>query len=103
MERPRQVRERLITETELLVLRFDCAEVALTTESPVASIEEATRRSAPGFVVVCDDADREKEGDLNNRAQFVTPEPSTSWRRTRGMILAFCLAPERCDELVCGR
>jgi 3,4-dihydroxy 2-butanone 4-phosphate synthase/GTP cyclohydrolase II len=48
-----------------------------------APIEEAIEEIRAGrMVVVCDDEDRENEGDLTMAAQFVTPRRSTSWPRT---------------------
>ena len=42
--------------------------------SPFATIEEAIEEIREGrMVVVCDDEDRENEGDLVMAAQFVTP------------------------------
>ena len=42
---------------------------------PFATIEEALDDIRAGrMVVVCDDEDRENEGDLTMAAQFVTPE-----------------------------
>jgi len=70
------------------------------TESPFATIEEAIEEIRAGrFVVVCDDADRENEGDLTIAAQFVTPE-SVNFMATHGRgLICLCLTPERCDEL----
>ena len=43
--------------------------------SAFATIEEAIEDIRQGrMVVVCDDEDRENEGDLTMAAQFVTPE-----------------------------
>jgi 3,4-dihydroxy 2-butanone 4-phosphate synthase/GTP cyclohydrolase II len=73
----------------------------LTTEaSPFATIEEAIEEIRAGrFVVVCDDADRENEGDLTIAAQFVTPE-AVNFMATHGRgLICLCLTPERCDEL----
>ena len=51
--------------------------------SPFATIEEALADIRAGrMVVVCDDEDRENEGDLTMAAEFVTPERSTSWPPT---------------------
>ncbi len=70
------------------------------TSSPFATIEEAIEDIRSGkFVVVCDDADRENEGDLTIAAQFVTPE-SIAFMATHGRgLICLCLTPERCDEL----
>jgi 3,4-dihydroxy 2-butanone 4-phosphate synthase/GTP cyclohydrolase II len=70
------------------------------TASPFATIEEAIEDIRSGkFVVVCDDADRENEGDLTIAAQFVTPE-AIAFMATFGRgLICLCLTPERCDEL----
>jgi 3,4-dihydroxy 2-butanone 4-phosphate synthase/GTP cyclohydrolase II len=72
----------------------------MTDTSPFASIEEAIEEIRAGrFVVVCDDADRENEGDLTIAAQFVTPE-SVNFMATHGRgLICLCLTAERCDEL----
>ena len=74
--------------------------VATTEASPFATIEEAIEEIRAGrFVVVCDDADRENEGDLTIAAQFVTPE-AVNFMATHGRgLICLCLTPERCDEL----
>src|SRR3954466_12475026 len=51
------------------------------------------------MVVVCDDEDRENEGDLTIAAQFVTPE-SINFMATHGRgLICLSLTPERCEEL----
>ena len=43
--------------------------------SPFASVEDAIEDVRAGkMIVVCDDEDRENEGDLTMAAQFATPE-----------------------------
>src|SRR5207253_7493721 len=49
--------------------------------------------------VVCDDADRENEGDLTMAAQFVTPEAITFMAKEGRGLICLSLTPERCDEL----
>jgi 3,4-dihydroxy 2-butanone 4-phosphate synthase/GTP cyclohydrolase II len=73
---------------------------ALPEASPFATIEEAVEEIRAGrFVVVCDDADRENEGDLTMAAQFVTPE-AVNFMATFGRgLICLCLTPERCEEL----
>ena len=45
------------------------------TTTPFATIEQAIEDIREGkMVVVCDDEDRENEGDLTIAAQFATPE-----------------------------
>ena len=58
---------------------------------PFATIEEALEEIRAGrMVVVCDDEDRENEGDLALAAQFATPEAINFMAKEgRGLI---CLA-----------
>ena len=64
------------------------------------TIEEAIEDIRAGqMVVVCDDEDRENEGDLTMAAQFVTPE-AINFMATHGRgLICLALTPERCDEL----
>ncbi len=72
----------------------------MTEASPFASIEEAIEEIRAGrFVVVCDDTDRENEGDLTIAAQFVTPEAVNFMAMHGRGLICLCLPPERCDEL----
>jgi len=65
--------------------------------SPVDEALEEIRRGH--MVVVCDDEDRENEGDLTMAAQFVTPE-AINFMATHGRgLICLSLTPERCDEL----
>ena len=50
------------------------------------------------MVVVCDDEDRENEGDFTMAAQFITPEAINFMAKGRGLI-CLALTPQRCDEL----
>jgi 3,4-dihydroxy 2-butanone 4-phosphate synthase/GTP cyclohydrolase II len=65
-----------------------------------ASIDEALEEIKAGrMVVVCDDEDRENEGDLTMAAQFVTPEAINFMAlRGRGLI-CLSITPERAEEL----
>ncbi len=73
------------------------AEVAAT---PFASIDEAIEEIRDGrMVVVCDDEDRENEGDLVMAAQFATPEAINFMAREGRGWICLALTPERCDEL----
>src|SRR5947209_3433270 len=68
--------------------------------APFASIEEAIDDMRQGkMVVVCDDENRENEGDLTMAAQFVTPEAINFMRKEAGGLICLALTPERCDEL----
>jgi 3,4-dihydroxy 2-butanone 4-phosphate synthase/GTP cyclohydrolase II len=71
-----------------------------STRTPFATIEEAIEDIRQGkMVVVCDDADRENEGDLTIAAQFATPEAVNFMRKEGGGLICLSLTPERCDEL----
>jgi 3,4-dihydroxy 2-butanone 4-phosphate synthase / GTP cyclohydrolase II len=71
-----------------------------TTKSAFATIEEAIEDIRAGrMVVVCDDEDRENEGDLTLAAQFATPE-AINFMATHGRgLICLALTPDRCDEL----
>ena len=51
------------------------------------------------MVVVCDDEDRENEGDLTLAAQFATPEAINFMAKEGRGLICLSLSPERCDEL----
>ncbi|MDQ3676243.1 MAG: bifunctional 3,4-dihydroxy-2-butanone-4-phosphate synthase/GTP cyclohydrolase II [Actinomycetota bacterium] len=70
------------------------------TKSPFATIEEALEDIRQGkMVVVCDDEDRENEGDLTMAAQFATSR-AVNFMATHGRgLICLSLTPERCDEL----
>ena len=51
------------------------------------------------MVVVCDDEDRENEGDLVMAAQFVTPEAINFMAKEARGFICLALTPERCAEL----
>jgi 3,4-dihydroxy 2-butanone 4-phosphate synthase/GTP cyclohydrolase II len=68
--------------------------------TPFATIEEAIEDIRPGrMVVVCDDEDRENEGDLTMAAQFATPEAINFMAKEGRGLICLALTPERCDEL----
>ncbi|HEY8083108.1 MAG TPA: bifunctional 3,4-dihydroxy-2-butanone-4-phosphate synthase/GTP cyclohydrolase II [Solirubrobacterales bacterium] len=65
-----------------------------------ATIEEAIEEIRQGrMVVVCDDEDRENEGDLTMAAQFATPEAINFMAKEARGLICLALTPERCDEL----
>jgi 3,4-dihydroxy 2-butanone 4-phosphate synthase/GTP cyclohydrolase II len=80
-------------------LRYHLPPVSAVPEMP-APLERALRQlQAGGMVIVCDDPDRENEGDLCMAAEFVTAKAITFMAcQARGLI---CLSlPEgRCEEL----
>ena len=70
------------------------------TTTQFATIEEALEDIRQGkMVVVCDDEDRENEGDLVMAAQFVTPEAINFMAKEARGWICLALTPERCDEL----
>ena len=70
------------------------------TRSPFATIDEALEDIRQGkMVVVCDDEDRENEGDLTMAAQFATPEAVNFMAKEGRGLICLSLTAERCDEL----
>jgi len=68
--------------------------------SPFATIEEALEEIRAGrMVVVCDDENRENEGDLTLAAQFATPEAINFMAKEGRGLICLSLTPERCEEL----
>jgi 3,4-dihydroxy 2-butanone 4-phosphate synthase/GTP cyclohydrolase II len=71
-----------------------------TREGPFATVIEAIEEIRRGrMVVVCDDEDRENEGDLTMAAQFATPEAINFMAKEARGLICLALTPERCDEL----
>jgi len=69
-------------------------------QSPFATVEAAIEDVRQGkMVVVCDDEDRENEGDLTLAAQFATPEAINFMAKEGRGLICLALTPERCDEL----
>src|SRR5262245_56859811 len=67
---------------------------------PFATVEEALEEiRAAHMVVVCDDEDRENEGDLTMAAQFATPEAINFMAKEGRGLICLALTPQRCDEL----
>ncbi len=70
------------------------------TQAKFATIEEAIEDIRQGkMVVVCDDENRENEGDLTMAAQFVTPESINFMAKEGRGLICLALTAERCDEL----
>jgi 3,4-dihydroxy 2-butanone 4-phosphate synthase/GTP cyclohydrolase II len=70
------------------------------TTSAFATVEEAIEDIRRGkMVVVCDDENRENEGDLTMAAQFCTPEAINFMAKEARGLICLALTPERCDEL----
>ncbi|HEX4108920.1 MAG TPA: bifunctional 3,4-dihydroxy-2-butanone-4-phosphate synthase/GTP cyclohydrolase II [Solirubrobacteraceae bacterium] len=67
---------------------------------PFASIAEALEEIRAGrMIVVCDDEDRENEGDLVVAAEFVTPEVINFMAREARGYICLALTPDRCETL----
>jgi 3,4-dihydroxy 2-butanone 4-phosphate synthase / GTP cyclohydrolase II len=70
------------------------------TQTHFATVEEAIEDVRQGkMVVVCDDEDRENEGDLTLAAQFATPEAINFMAKEGRGLICLALTPDRCDEL----
>jgi 3,4-dihydroxy 2-butanone 4-phosphate synthase/GTP cyclohydrolase II len=70
------------------------------TKAAFATVEEAIEDIRQGkMVVVCDDEDRENEGDLTLAAQFATPEAINFMAKEGRGLICLALTPDRCDEL----
>ena len=69
-------------------------------EGPFATIDEAIADLREGkFVIVCDDEDRENEGDLTLAAQFTTAEKVNFMAKEARGLICLALTPQRCAEL----
>ncbi len=69
-------------------------------EAPFATIEAAITAIRQGeMVVVCDDEDRENEGDLVMAAQFATPDTVNFMAKEARGLICLALTAERCQEL----
>jgi 3,4-dihydroxy 2-butanone 4-phosphate synthase / GTP cyclohydrolase II len=65
-----------------------------------ASVEEAIEEIRSGrMVVVCDDENRENEGDLTLAAQFATPDSINFMAKEGRGLICLALTSERCDQL----
>ena len=65
-----------------------------------ATIDEAIEEIRRGkMVVVCDDEDRENEGDVVMAAQFVTPEAINFMAKEARGWICLAMTPERCEDL----
>jgi 3,4-dihydroxy 2-butanone 4-phosphate synthase / GTP cyclohydrolase II len=70
------------------------------TSTPFATIEEALEDIRAGrMVVVCDDEDRENEGDLTMAAQFATPDAINFMAKEGRGLICLALTSERCEDL----
>jgi 3,4-dihydroxy 2-butanone 4-phosphate synthase/GTP cyclohydrolase II len=68
--------------------------------SPFAPVEEAVEAIREGrMIIVCDDEDRENEGDLTIAAEKVTPEVINFMARYGRGLICLSMLPSRLDEL----
>ena len=73
---------------------------AVSAAGPFSAIEDALEDVRRGrMVVVCDDENRENEGDLTLAGQFATPEAINFMAKEARGLVCLALTPERCDEL----
>jgi 3,4-dihydroxy 2-butanone 4-phosphate synthase / GTP cyclohydrolase II len=74
--------------------------MSTTTQTPFATIEEAIEDIRRGrMVIVCDDENRENEGDLTLAAQFATPEAINFMAKEGRGLICLALTSDRCDDL----
>jgi 3,4-dihydroxy 2-butanone 4-phosphate synthase / GTP cyclohydrolase II len=72
----------------------------MSKESPFAPIEEAIERFRRGeIVIICDDEDRENEGDFAIAAEKVTPAAINFMAKYGRGLICLALTEERCREL----
>ncbi|MGA7436483.1 MAG: bifunctional 3,4-dihydroxy-2-butanone-4-phosphate synthase/GTP cyclohydrolase II [Solirubrobacterales bacterium] len=72
----------------------------MTENSPFSPIEEALEDIRRGrMIIVCDDEDRENEGDLVMAAQFATPEAINFMVKEARGLVCLALTPTRCEQL----
>jgi 3,4-dihydroxy 2-butanone 4-phosphate synthase/GTP cyclohydrolase II len=72
----------------------------MSKENPFASIEEALERFRRGeIVIICDDEDRENEGDFAIAAEKVTPAAINFMARFGRGLICLTLTEERCRDL----
>ena len=69
-------------------------------DAPFATIEAAVADLREGkMIIVCDDEDRENEGDLTMAAQFATAESINFMAKEGRGLICLALTPQRCAEL----
>ena len=69
-------------------------------EGALARVERAIKEIRAGrMVILVDDEDREKEGDLAMAAEKVTPEAINFMARHGRGLVCLSLTPEKCDEI----
>src|SRR5207237_5729074 len=82
------------------VHRMQIAKGAKKPNSPFAAIEDAVAAIRAGkIVIVCDDENRENEGDLTIAAEKITPETINFMARYGRGLICLPMTPERLDDL----
>jgi 3,4-dihydroxy 2-butanone 4-phosphate synthase/GTP cyclohydrolase II len=80
--------------------RIQIAKGAKKPSGPFALIEDAVAAIKAGrIVIVCDDENRENEGDLTIAAEKITPEAVNFMARYGRGLICLSMTPERLDEL----
>ena len=80
--------------------RMQIAKGAKKPNGPFAPIEDAIAAIRAGrIVIVCDDENRENEGDLTIAAEKITPEAINFMARYGRGLICLPMTPERLDEL----
>src|SRR5437762_2371987 len=80
--------------------RIEIAKGARRPKTPFAPIEDAVAAIRAGrIVIVCDDENRENEGDLTIAAEKITPEAINFMARFGRGLICLSMTPERLDEL----
>ena len=80
-------------------MRYSPAPLSAVPDIPGSLEPRLTQLRRGGMVIVCDDPDRENEGDLCMAAQFVTAEKIAFMAREARGLICLSLPTERCDEL----
>ncbi len=71
-----------------------------STTRPFATIDEAIDDIRQGkMVVVCDDENRENEGDLTMAAQFVTADSINFMAKEGRGLICLAMTPDRCEAM----
>ncbi len=80
--------------------RIQIAKGAKRPSGPFALVEDAVAAIKAGrIVIVCDDENRENEGDLTIAAEKITPEAVNFMARYGRGLICLSMTPERLDEL----
>jgi 3,4-dihydroxy 2-butanone 4-phosphate synthase / GTP cyclohydrolase II len=79
---------------------FEVIRGARKRSNPFARVEDAIDAFRAGrMIIVCDDEDRENEGDLTMAAEKITPEAINFMARYGRGLICLSMTPERLDQL----